>query len=148
MASRGAIENRARAAQIRDYSGLRWGKITPTDIDGFTDFQDRAYVFIELKCGDADLPHGQRLALERLCHCCQVAGKFAVVFVARHNEPPEEDIYAASAMVEEIWWNRRLSWKPPQTDITLKEAIDKFLTWADAEQSARKLEEDLRGRQN
>ena len=32
---RGKIRNRECAGQLKDFSGLRFGKITPTDIDGF-----------------------------------------------------------------------------------------------------------------
>ena len=48
MFERGVIHNRERGAQIRDYSGLRFGNITPTDIDGFMDFGGRVFVVFEL----------------------------------------------------------------------------------------------------
>ena len=47
MAERGVIRNRQFAQQLRDFSGLRFGKITPTDIDGFMDFGDRLFVVLE-----------------------------------------------------------------------------------------------------
>lgn len=49
---RGIIRHRRRRLQVNDFSVLRYGRITPTDIDGFLDFGGRAFVFIELKHGD------------------------------------------------------------------------------------------------
>ena len=49
MDKRGKIGNRRRALQIRDFTGLRWGNITPTDIDALIDFGDKVFVFIEVK---------------------------------------------------------------------------------------------------
>ena len=46
---RGKIRNREYAQILRDLTGLRWGKITPTDIDSFLDFGNKACVFIESK---------------------------------------------------------------------------------------------------
>ena len=39
-----------------DFTGLRWGKITPTDIDGFVEIRDKAYVFIEVKYSNTFAP--------------------------------------------------------------------------------------------
>ena len=66
MTEPGIFRNREYAKQLKSFSGLRFGKITPTDIDGFLDFGNNVYVFIETKHGDAPLPYGQKLALERL----------------------------------------------------------------------------------
>ena len=64
--NRGSIQFPDRARQLIDFSGLRYNKITPTDIDGFIEYHDEAIVFMEFKYGNAELPYGQKLALERL----------------------------------------------------------------------------------
>lgn len=72
MVERGVIRNREYAKQLKDFSGLRYGKITPTDIDGFLDFGDQLFVVVEGKHAGSAIQTGQRLALERLvdaCHC-------------------------------------------------------------------------------
>lgn len=64
---RGKIENRNRARQIIDFSGLQYGKITPTDIDGLIEYHDKAILLLEFKYADAEMPRGQKVALERMC---------------------------------------------------------------------------------
>ena len=48
MPERGVITNRARARQIRDFSGLQIGTITPTDLDGLIEFHDECFIFCEI----------------------------------------------------------------------------------------------------
>ena len=43
--NRGVIQNRDRKKQIIDFSGLKYGKITPTDIDGLIEYKDKAMMF-------------------------------------------------------------------------------------------------------
>ena len=130
MTERGTIRNRESAAQIRDFSGLRWGTITPTDIDGAVEFQDKAYVLFELKYGESTVPYGQRLAIERMCRDLHKAGKPVLGMIARHNTNPSDDIRAADADVVEVWvdWGSGpVQWRRPNKQLTVKEAIDIFL---------------------
>ena len=101
--SRGEINNRDRAMQINDFRGLRYGTITPTDIDGFLDLNDNVFVFIELKYGDAELPYGQRLALERLCDAAWNGGKESYLLIGRHDVSDcATDVDVATAMLVEL----------------------------------------------
>jgi hypothetical protein len=43
------IQNVGRKQQINDFSELRFGNITPTDMDGCIECKDKAYIFIEIK---------------------------------------------------------------------------------------------------
>jgi len=61
--ARGTIRNATSALQLRDYSGLCWDRITPTDIDGLIDFGGRAFVLFE---GAGDRTRGRR-DRERRC---------------------------------------------------------------------------------
>jgi len=128
MTERGKIYNREYAAQLRDFSGLRYGKITPTDIDGFMDFGGKAFVFIEAKYGDSEMPFGQKLALERLCDACDKGGINAVVLVASHNT--REDIDFAAMTVTMVRHNG--VWRPPRRELTVRQTIDAFLEWTSA----------------
>ncbi len=122
MPDRGKVYNRALATQARDYSGLNWGKITPTDIDLFIDFGDRQYIFGELKTQGAEMPYGQQLALERLCNACNKAGKKAFVVVATHNTPLDEDIDAENAVIERYFHEGK--WRLPKQKTTLRKGIE------------------------
>jgi hypothetical protein len=125
---RGKIRNKEFAQQIKDYKGLRWGKITPTDIDAFADFNNKVFVFIECKHGSSSMPYGQRLALERLCDACEIAGIKSLVIVASHNVDCPNDIDISIQPVSLIRLNKE--WRKPNTPQTVKSAIDGFLHWA------------------
>ena len=122
---RGKIRNREYASQLRDFSGLRFGRITPTDIDGFMDFNNKAFVFIEAKHGVALPKTGQRLALERVCDACESAGKSTLVLVASHTDAG--DIQFASIPVAFI--RHKGKWRTPRKPTTVREAIETFLEW-------------------
>ena len=124
MPERGVIRSRDFATQIRDFSGLRFGNITPTDIDAFLDFKDRLFVFVESKFGGAKLPTGQQMALERLCDAChQVPKRYAVVLHATHWT--HGDIDFALQYVVRYRWNGR--WITPSNPITVKDAVDDLI---------------------
>ena len=127
---RGEIENKNRARQLRDFTGLTFGKITPTDIDGFVEFWDRLFVWIEAKVAGTELPYGQRLALERVCDAIQNKqnGKTAAVLILRHETTPDQDIDFASCPV--IEYRHDHSWHKPQTAITCRAAIEVLLKMA------------------
>lgn len=121
---RGKIKYRERARQIKDFSDLKWNKITPTDIDGFVEFGNKVFIFIEFKCFGVELPLGQRLAIERLVDLISSTGKPCIGIVAEHNTPIEEDINCGEAIVKEI---RKDSQWINKEGINLKNVINIFL---------------------
>lgn len=126
---RGKIHHREQATRIKDYSGLRFGKITPTDIDGFMDFDNRVFIFLELKKRYSLPPCGQRLALERLCDACEKSGKNSLVLIASYDTVG--DIDAANLPVIQIRLHGK--WRKPHRPMTVRQAIDDFLAWANKE---------------
>lgn len=136
-ANRGIIQHRERARQIIDFHGLKYGSITPTDVDGLFEYHNKAYIFIEVKYGKQQMPGGQKLAFERLTDDVGTAGKKAVLFVCEHNVTDcEEDIVAADTIVRNIYvFNKNTQkgeWKPGNGR-TLANAVDIFLRWVDGE---------------
>jgi len=128
MAQRGQIVSRSRAKQIRDFSGLLFGNITPTDIDGLIEYHGKAYVFIEVKFNDAILPGGQRLALERLTDDLNRV-KPTLLIIARHDvESPDDDIDVAIAIVAEY---RYKGHKHEGCTETVKELVNRFFEAVD-----------------
>ena len=108
---------------------MRYGTITPTDIDGLIEYRDLAYVIYEFKLEGRDLPKGQRLALERLCDDLATAGKVAVVLVGSHRTPIGQDIACANVYVDEYRHNGQ--WHTPRfPPPTLREATDEWLDFA------------------
>ena len=103
MQIKGEINNRERAQQQRDYSGLLLGNITPTDIDGIIEYKNKGYIILELKHGDAKLPFGQRLALERLTDDLQRSGKPTICIIASHETNNTNiDIDVANSHMQEV----------------------------------------------
>jgi len=121
---RGIIRNREQAQQIRDFSGLRWGTITPTDIDGFFEINKELFVFIEIKFEGREMPYGQRLGLERVVDLLQKE-KHAILIIAKHNEKIGVDIDAANCEV--VRYRFREQWVIPKNPVRLKEFCDWFI---------------------
>ena len=101
---RGKIRNPNSIARLRDFSGLRWGVITPTDIDAFMDFGGKVFVFIEAKHHKGTMPKGQRLAYERLSSACSSGSVHSIVFVIEHGDEKLID-YGKLSVVE--FWNNK-----------------------------------------
>lgn len=124
MSERGEIHNREAARQLRDFSGLRWDKITPSDIDLAIDFQNRIFIFAELKWRNAEMPFGQRLLLERITDGLTSQNKDSICFVASHSEEGYGDIDTANCIVNE--YRYKFEWCKTNSGITLKKAINGF----------------------
>ena len=128
MTARGVIVHVKRAKQINDFSGLCYGAITPTDIDGLIEYRDKAYVVIETKYMDIELPHGQKLAIERLIGDISASGKPAIALVAEHHiHDTDACVPVAECPVREYYHTNTLKWQTPKTALTVREMTDLFL---------------------
>ena len=122
---RGVIHNRERAKQLRDYSGLLFGNITPTDIDGIIEYHGKGYIIIEVKWRGMPLSYGQRLALERLTDDLERGHKPTICLVAEHIiNSPEEDIPVAGTLVTEYRYKGK--WHDA---VELKHTTADFAKW-------------------
>lgn len=110
------------AQQGRDFSGLRYDKITPTDIDALLEFGDKLFVFIETKLPGVAMDRGQQLALERVVDAIAETGRRAIGIVCEH-ENRDGDINFALCGVTEYRWLKQ--WRVPVTKITAREAVDR-----------------------
>lgn len=124
---RGKIRNKEFASQIKDFSGLRYGKITPTDIDAALEFSNKIYIFIESKFQSSMLPLGQKLCLTRMVDSVQSKNKHALLIICDHECNPGEEIDIAHCKVRE--WYCFGSWKKPYKYLpkNVKDVIDSFL---------------------
>jgi hypothetical protein len=131
MVDRGVIKNRALKNQVADMSGLRWGNITPTDIDAFLDFGDRLFVLVEGKFGGAVVQHGQMLAIQRLCDATHFPPRrYSYAIIADHYTPNGNDIDFANMIVRTVRFNGK--WVTPRkADLTLRRAIEKIKAYVD-----------------
>ena len=80
------INNPDRMKQLIDFKGLEVdGYIYPTDIDGLLEYKDSEYIIFEVKYGNAEVPFGQKLAIQRMVDDFTKIGKQAVAFVCEHT---------------------------------------------------------------
>lgn len=112
------------AAQERDFSGLCYGKITPTDIDAYLDFGNKLHVYIEAKLPAVDLPDGQRIALEHTVDDMHDRGRYACGIVCEHPNRIGVIDFATCFVVMYRW---KTKWLFPQEPKTTREAVDALL---------------------
>lgn len=125
MIERGKIREHA-FVNISCFTGLRYGTMTPTDIDAFLDFHNLAFVFVEAKHARPDLPYGQSLALERICDACQAGGIPSVVFVVVwQNLNADGEIEFSDAIVKAVYFEKK--WRKNVEALTLKKYVDRFI---------------------
>lgn len=125
--NRGKFQCLERAKQLISFEGLQYGHGSPTDVDGLLEFDNKVFVFFELKHRNAVMPQGQKLALERIINNLDLAGKKSVLFVASHSvDNPEQKVFAADSRVTGVYFKGR--WHSGGG--TLKQRVDDFLAWA------------------
>lgn len=131
-ANRGKIQHEEYARRIVDFSGMRYGNITPTDIDGVIEYHDTRIVFFEFKYGNAPIPNGQKMALERIVDNCANAGKLAILCICRHKAPEGQHIDAAQSLVSDVYIGGGYvggKWYPEMHGRNLRQVCDAFLDW-------------------
>ena len=126
--NRGKIQNPERGKQLIDYSGIKYGKITPTDIDGYIEYHNKAYIFYEYKFGNAQMPNGQRKALERLVDRLKTEAE-AVLLVCQHNTEASDEINGAEALVRWVYY--RGKWYSENQGRSVKQVSDAFINMID-----------------
>ena len=122
------IHNPKRAQQLIDFKGLEVdGYIYPTDLDGLIEYKDSEYILFEIKYGNADVPRGQRLALQRMVDDFTEAGKEAVAMICEHTvRDTDKAVVAARCRVREIYYGEEREWRSITKKITVREAVNMF----------------------
>jgi len=125
---RSRITNPGRMKQLVDFKGLGVdGYIYPTDIDGLIEYKDSEYIIFEVKLSGAEVPMGQRLALQRMVDDFTKVGKQAVALICEHTVwDSDKPVVAAWCKVREIYYGEEKKWRAPTSEITVREAVDSF----------------------
>jgi hypothetical protein len=110
--------------RVNNFSGLHFGNIAPTDIDGLIDFHNKTFVIIETKYHGGQMKLGQRLALERLTDIIESTGRKGLALVAEYDNE-EGDIDCAKAVVVEYRFEGE--WRIPRVPLNVRDAIDRFM---------------------
>jgi len=94
------IRHKERFDQFQSFANLKFGKLRPIDIDGFMEFRNKLFIFIESKTVNAPFSTGQRIALERLTDAIAVdPEKQSFCIVARHDTPAHEEVDTGNSLV-------------------------------------------------
>jgi len=126
------ILNPERASQIIDFKGVHHRGASFTDIDALLEYRDRAYVIVEVKYGDKEMPDGQKLAIERMVRDFGKQGKSALAVLAEHHEIDiQKSIYLSDCDVRSIYTSGEQKWRKPNTNYTVKQIVDEYLAWVD-----------------
>lgn len=126
---RGQIRNRGYLQQVKSFAGIRFGTITPTDIDVFIEYRDKGFIFGETKYNHSPVPYGQRLALERLCGSLN---RQALAIIASHQS--DGDIDVGEARVISFMWNNdnRPGWRTPKAPVSVRQLMARFIQFLDS----------------
>lgn len=122
------INNPNRMKQLIDFKELDVdGYIYPTDIDGLIEYKDSEYIIFEVKFGDAEVPFGQKLALQRMVDDFTKVGKQAIVMICEHTVwDTNKPVVAAWCKVREVYYGNEKKWRATANEITVREAVDIF----------------------
>ena len=123
------LKNREQFDQIVSFDSMTFGKLSPTDFDGFLEFNDKVFIIIETKYQDAQMPLGQRLALERICDAIYESGRISTVMVTSHNTPKDENIDLGNTTLTKIRWQKK--WvvikSGEKLNFAIKKLIEKYI---------------------
>lgn len=116
-----------RKNQIVDYSGLKWGKIRPSDIDGIIEFGGKKLILLEFKTALKPMDLGQKILLEHLIQNWDAkSGNESIAIIADHYTESSEVIDGGSCIVREAYYKGK--WYSYQgLNRTVKSVVERFI---------------------
>jgi len=88
------------------------------------DWQQRTFIFVEIKTRFVPLTIGQRIHLEGLVKAIRKGGKTAYAILATHVTPLTEDVHVAQCDTTSIWDGN--TWDVTDTKETLSVTLDRL----------------------
>lgn len=131
-ASKSQIRSMLHMSQVKDFAGLEFGRVRPSDIDGCIMFAPYATslaatlaVFIEVKHFDPPaMEGGQAQMYARLCHGLRCGGMQAYALVGVHDAASPNVIQVAAADVR--WIYDEAGWRRPRASVSVLEAVTQY----------------------
>ena len=118
------INNRDKAKQLLSFDGMQYGLCRPTDVDISMDFQQKCFVFVELKTLGAPLTMGQKIHLQGLVDAIVAGGRKAYAILAHHSTPDcDHDVHCATAEVFSVYTGGRGGWDKVHPKTSLDDYI-------------------------
>lgn len=126
--SRGAPLTK-RIKQVISFDGMRYGTITPTDIDLCIEYHDKAVVLLEYKLKGYGMPKGQRICLERIANDIERSGREATVMLCEHDVADvNQPVKGGDARVKAIYYKHQWHWSDGKS---VNRHIERFLGYVD-----------------
>ena len=122
--NKNVIRSHKNMSQVIDFSNMRFGNIMPTDIDGLIEYRDMGFMLYEVKYDGAEMPFGQRLALERLTDALQMC-RPTLLMLCSHLQTDDKDIDLANTIVVE--YRFKGGWHIPVTKINAYTMTNEFI---------------------
>ena len=120
------INNDKRARQLLLFRGLLSSRgLSPTDIDCAADFSPNAFIYLEVKRRGQRMPYGQRLHYERMIKAFK-SRVDALVVVAAHNEPCDNDVVVADTDVQLLYRKSEGIWRKPKVAAKFRDVWEWF----------------------
>lgn len=124
--NRGEIKYLRRYKQLNSFKNLRLRRnITPTDIDGFIDYNGNAFVYLEGKLENCGTKEGQLKGLERAVDSHTKAGNPSITIIYEYNEKPEDLIDVGNKYVKMIYF--KYMWYPPEGELPCKYIVKQII---------------------
>lgn len=124
-------ETSTEVERAKDYSGLRWGQVTPTDLDLSIDFGEGSkFAFVECKGRGKQWPAGQKKHIE---HLTDLGGKRCLAVVAEHDlTDADKHVKIPVAYCEVLQWRLGgwADWVPCRRQVYVWQVLD---SWRDLE---------------
>jgi|TARA_R110000764_G_scaffold27629_1_gene65221 hypothetical protein len=114
------IRNTKQVRQTIDFTGIKSGKIHPTDIDVVLEFDNKVLILMEVKRKGNVIPIGQRLVLERIANSWHT-NQVVVLYVTHNFKNDNKDIPLSECNVDSIYINKE--WKEAKEEISLMNTL-------------------------
>jgi hypothetical protein len=120
------IKNKDKIQQFVNFDGCQFGKISPTDVDALFEIGNKLLILIEIKENDKLVPHGQRLALERICDAWQSAkGPSVILKAVYHPQMTIGDVFLKDMFVYRYY--NRGKWTDMSPRRKVPETVEAFV---------------------
>ncbi len=94
--------SKERINQSVNFTGFKFGKVYPSDIDAVIEIDNEFLFLFEVKTGDIQPSAGQKYMLENIYKNWIEKGKIAYLIYCSHNTKPNEEIFLKDCIVKDV----------------------------------------------
>ena len=117
------IRSEGKMSQVIDFTGIKKGKVHPTDIDAVLEFDNKFLILIEVKTKGNNITTGQRILMERLVDSWSGEGKKAISLLVTHNVKNHNEPVMLSDCDVDMYYTLS-GWKDTKSLINVKQLLN------------------------